>query len=113
MRTYRPLPAILGTIVFLVVANVLLAWILPGTPAAAAEDEMWLVYFAMAYAGDPPDQLDQIALGSILARLDPAAEPVADRVTVLSYSTNQYGFVLEARHPNDAGTFRITSYGLD
>jgi len=114
VRPYRPLPTILVVVAFLVAGNALVAWMQPDkAQPATPEEEMWLVYFALAHAGDPPDALDRETLRAALGRLDPAVEEVADRVSVLSYSTNQYGFVLEARHQGDPRPYRITSYGLE
>ena len=112
MRDYRPLPAILGVIVFLVVANALLGWMIPEPPQPKPEDDMWLVYFAVVHAGDPPQDLDDSGLRSLLGRLDPAVEPLADRVHVLSYTRKKWGFELVASHDAASSDYRITPDGV-
>jgi hypothetical protein len=115
VRSYRTLPALVAVVLFLVVGDLILLAVLPGGSAAAAvppEQEMWLVYFALMRSGEPPATLGADDLRRLLAALDPAVAEVADRVTVRTYTRDQYDFVLEAEHSGDGKTYRITSYGL-
>jgi hypothetical protein len=112
MRTYRLIPAILAVIAFLVVANLLLGWMVPEPPQPTPEDDMWLVYFAVVHAGDPPQELDDSGLRTLLGRLDPALEPLADRVTVRSYTRKKWGFELVASHDATSSEYRITADGV-
>lgn len=112
MRTYRPLQTAVALALFVIVGNLILVALLPGPAPASPHDEMWMVYFAVLRGGDPPAQLDDPALRSMLVALDPAAEEVAERVRVRGWEARGRGFTLEAEHTGDGRLYRITPDGV-
>jgi hypothetical protein len=116
VRTYRTVPALVAVVLFLAVGDCVLLAVLPSGPSEEGvppEQEMWLVYFALMRQDEVPETLGADDLRRVLEALDPAVGEVADRVTIRSYTRDQYGFLLELEHSGDGKTYRITSDGLE
>lgn len=112
MRRYRLLPTVLATVVFLVVANLLVLRSLPAPKVTSPEDGAWLACYALLY-DDPPDSLDDAGLARLLARLDPAAPAIGAGYAVVSYQVGRQGaFALELRHRASGTVFRVTQGGV-
>lgn|GEM_PF-3633444 len=112
MRTFRPFPAAMALALFVIVGDLILVAVLPGPATAEPRDEMWMVYYAVLRSVEVPERLDDPALRSLLAAMDPAAEAVAERVRVRSWETQGRAFTLEAEHAGDGRRYRITNDGV-
>jgi hypothetical protein len=112
VRSYRPGPTVVALALFVIVGDLILVALLPGPVPASPQDEMWMVYYAVLRCGEPPAQLDDPALRSLLVALDPAAEEVAERVRVRGWEAREGGFTLEAEHTGDGRLYRITPDGV-
>jgi hypothetical protein len=112
-RTHRMLPTVAAVVLFLLLGSVLVGRLQPGPRAAAPEDEVRAVYFALNFPRALPETLDTETLRRLLGSLDAKFAPVADRITVDSYTADPSGFVLQLRHSGLPGrTFTLTNRGI-
>jgi hypothetical protein len=113
MRVYRVGPTLAAISVFLLLANILLVVSSGGAAPEAGDpkEEAWLIFYAIRYLKQPPENIDQEELRRILKELDPDAERIADRFEVLSYSLNGRQFELRLQHV-DGARYRLDLGGV-
>ena len=112
-RPYRLLPAIAAFVLFLMAGSLLVRWIAGSDPAMTPLQEMQCVQYAIAFPAQPPEELSPPILEELLGRLDPQLRPIAGRVTVLSFSSDEGGFQLRATHAGNPGkTYAVDLYGV-
>ena len=114
MRSFHPRSAILATIVFLAVANVILLAVVPegGKVENDPGEEIWFVYFAVVFAGPPPQDAGDAWLREALIRLDEDAQDVASRLRVLGCEHDEDGFSLRIEHLGSGKTYTVGRYGV-
>jgi hypothetical protein len=112
-RPYRSLPALAAFLLFLLAGSLLVRGIAGGGPSMTPKEEMYCVYYAIAYPSQPPPTLSPLTLEQLLGRLDERFKPIAGRVTILSYGADENGFELRAAHAGEPGkTYTVNLYGL-
>ena len=112
MRLFRALPAAGAVVLLLLAGSALLSAVQPHAAAARPADEVLLVYFAMMYEPEPPDQLSNDDLRGLLATLDPEAERIAERLELAGYERHGRSFRLDVRHRGDGRTYTVTPGGI-
>lgn len=113
MITYRVAPTVAVVVVFFIVANGALMLILGGPKPQGGEPdhEAWLVYYALRYADELPESIDEASLRSLLAALDPDAPAVLRRFEIVSFTREGKKYELKLRHENGK-VFRLTRGGV-
>jgi hypothetical protein len=112
-RTYRVVPTLIAFAVFLLAGSLLVGLFQSKPVAMIPDDEVQAVYFAVHSASPTPAAVDVPALRRMLGQLDPALAAIADRITVLSYTRQQYGFDLQIQHLGRPGrTYLLDSHGI-
>ncbi|MCP4895997.1 MAG: hypothetical protein GY906_03395 [bacterium] len=115
MRSFHLRPTIVATAVFLILANVVLLVVAPeGSKVESPPDEeIWFVYYAVVYGGDPPEGADDAWLRTTLSRFDDEAEEVASRLRVLGCELDENGFALRVQHLGNERTYTLRRYGIE
>ena len=112
-RPYRILPALAAFLLFLLAGSLLVRGVAGGGQTLTPQQEMYCVYYAIAFPAQPPATLSPLTLEQLLGRLDERFKPIAGRVTILSYGADENGFQLRATHSGDPGkTYTVNLYGL-
>jgi len=112
-RTYRIVPTLSAVAAFLLAGSLLVGLFQSKPIAMSPEDEVRAAYFAVQYAAPVPSAVDAAGLRQLLGQLDPALASIADRISILAYSRDKYGFEMQVRHlAQPDRTYTLNNYGV-
>ena len=112
-RPYRLRPSRAAFLLFLAAGSLMLDRIMGREIPMTPQEEMQAVRYALAYPSIPPAELRALDLEELLGRLDGGLRPIAERVTIVSYSSSRESFLLKATHAGEPGrAFTVDLYGV-